>query len=139
MYSWPCHLAGLPACPAVSKCGVCLVSVAAAQSHQNLPAAGTGGSVAYCCGGQVRAGDEGIGVKPFLLCLLPSGLLGAELSQLGCASPAPVAVVTPSAGCASGLAWLPLPCCWHQADLFSLLVLLPAQVRLEGDAVLPGL
>lgn len=87
----------------------------------------------------LRAGSEGIRGKTFLLCLLPSGLPGPKISQLGCASPAPVAVVTPTAGCASGLAWLPLPCCWHQADLFFLPLLLPAWVCLEGDVVLPGI
>lgn len=136
-HSWPFHLAGPPTCPAVSKCGVCLVSVAAAQGHQNLCTAGMGGIAVCCCGGQVRAGGKGIGAKPFLLSLFPSGLLVAELSYLGHASPA--IAVTPSAGCASGLAWLPLPCCWCQADLFSLPVLLPAQASLEGDAVLPAL
>lgn len=84
-----------------------------------------------------RLGGKGIGAKLFLLSLFPSGLLRAELSYLGHASP--VAAVTPSAGCTSGLAWLPLPCCWCQADLFSVPVLLPAQACLEGDAVLPGL
>lgn len=77
------------------------------------------------------------GGKAFLLCLLPPGLLGPELSQLRCASLA--AAVTPTAGCASGLAWLLLPCCWHQADLFSLPVLLPTRVCLEEDIGLPGL
>lgn len=80
----------------------------------------------------LRAGSKGIGEKTCLLCLLPSGLLGPELSQLGCAAPAPV---TPTAVCASGLAPLPLPCWWHQVDLFLLPVLLQAQVYLEASGL----
>lgn len=136
MYSWPCHLAGPPDCPAVSECGVCLVSVAFCPGSPKPPRCWHGRE---CSAPLLRAGGEDIGGKTFLLCLLPSGLPGPELSQLGCAFPAPVAAVTPTAGCASGLARLPLPCCWRQADLFSLPVLLPAWVCLEGDTVVPGL
>lgn len=134
MYSWPCHLAGPLASPVVSECDVCLVSVACCPGSPKSPHCW---HRRECSALLLWAGGECIGGKTFLLCLLPSGQPGPELPQPACAVPA--AAVTPSAGCASGLAQLLLPCCWCQADLFSLPVLLPAWVCLKADAVLPGL
>lgn len=135
MYCWHCHLAGpldylllakvvcdwfLWLLPRVTKNVLLLV-------RERVWHVGTVGS-----GGKILGG------KSFLFDYFSWGCWGLSCSSWA-VLPSPSGYDHPTASCSSVLAGLPLPCCWQQADLFSLSVLLSVRVCLQGDAVLPGL